>query len=145
MMYLNKIQPYLASAAQPGPLSPAFLQPVSQSGPLLPQLELVPTELGRPYHTPPQAQIITLRPRIISQALRRDHRRLLVTRSPGGGVAMEPVSTMAETPFDPLYVAILAKQLLSIPSFSGDNVWSRRELLRMVTEARTSGHHLSVG
>ena len=38
----------------------------------------------------------------------------------GGGVAVEPVPTLAATPFDALSVALLAQQLPSLPSFSGE-------------------------
>ncbi len=41
-------------------------------------------------------------------------------QGPGGGEAMEPVSTLAAAPLDALSVALLAQQLPSLPNFNGE-------------------------
>ena len=118
--FLLPVQP----AAQPGPLAQAHLLPSVAACPSPPQLGSVPTQVGRPHHTPLRPNVspfIPGRPQLVPQPPPGDPRRLLATRSPGGGAAMEPVSTLAATPFDPLSVALLAQQLPSLPSFSGDN------------------------
>ena len=45
----------------------------------------------------------------------------LVMQSKGTGGAVVPVSTLATTPVDTLSMALLAQQLPSLPTFSGEN------------------------
>ena len=71
---------------------------------------------GAPVFLPPTDTIPPTRP---AGPLSSTH--VHVSWSPGGGgVAVEPVPTLAATPLDTLSMALLAQQLPSLPSFSGE-------------------------
>jgi len=125
---VNYTQPSDVSSSKAGAAGQAHLQPAVLSScpsPLPDQLGAAHAQSGGPYQTslrPDVPAFVPLGPQQVAQTSQlQASQQLQAMESSGGGAAVEPVSTLAATPYNTLSMALLAQQLPSLPCFSGEH------------------------